>query len=39
MRVNRALLDQNGQRMLSYFWFPARGRYLTNGLELKLYTF
>jgi exosortase D (VPLPA-CTERM-specific) len=38
MRVNRTMLEQNGQRMLSYFWFPARGRYLTNGVELKLYT-
>ncbi len=39
IRVNRAVLEQNGKRMLAYFWFPARGRYLTNGLELKLYTF
>jgi len=38
VRVNRTTLEQNGQRMLSYFWFPARGRYLTNGVELKLYT-
>ena len=38
VRVNRTMLEQNGQRMLSYFWFPARGRYLTNGVELKLYT-
>lgn len=39
IRVNRSLLEQSGQRMMSYFWFPARGRYLTNGVELKLYTF
>lgn len=39
MRVNRALMSQSGQQMLSYFWFPARGRYLTNGVELKIYTF
>lgn len=38
VRVNRTILEQNGQRMLSYFWFPARGRYLVNGVELKLYT-
>ncbi|SFM21722.1 exosortase D, VPLPA-CTERM-specific [Desulfomicrobium norvegicum] len=38
VRVNRTMLEQNGRRMLSYFWFPARGRYLTNGVELKLYT-
>lgn len=38
VRVNRTTLEQNGQRMLSFFWFPARGRYLTNGVELKLYT-
>lgn len=38
VRLNRALLEQNGQRMLAYFWFPARGRRLVNGVELKLYT-
>jgi exosortase D (VPLPA-CTERM-specific) len=38
VRVNRALLEQGGRRMLSYFWFPARGRMLTNGVELKLAT-
>ena len=38
VRVNRAMLEQNGRRMLSYFWFPARGRTLANGVELKLAT-
>ncbi|KAF5057944.1 Transmembrane exosortase [anaerobic digester metagenome] len=38
VRLNRALLEQGGRRMLSYFWFPARGRMLTNGVELKLAT-
>lgn len=38
VRVNRSLLEQSGQRMLAYFWFPARGRFLTNGVELKLHT-
>lgn len=37
-RVNHSLLEQSGQRMLAYFWFPVRGRVLTNGVELKLYT-
>jgi exosortase D (VPLPA-CTERM-specific) len=38
VRLNRAFLEQGGQRMLCYFWFPARGRRLVNGLELKIYT-
>lgn len=39
IRVNRSLLEQGGRRMLAYFWFPVRGAYLTNGVELKLHTF
>ena len=38
VRVNRSLLEQSGQRMLAYFWFPVRGRFLTNGVELKIHT-
>jgi len=37
--VTRALLEKAGERQLAYFWFPARGRVLTNAWELKLYTF
>jgi EpsI family protein len=25
-------------QQISYFWFPARGRILTNAWELKIYT-
>lgn len=39
VRVNRAILEQNGQLMVSYFWFPVRGSHLVNGVELKLHTF
>lgn len=38
VRVNRAVLEQAGRRMVSYFWFSARGRMLTNGVELKFAT-
>lgn len=32
-------MEKSGYRQLSYFWFPARGRILTNAWEMKLYTF
>jgi len=38
MTVNRAFIEKSGQRQFSYFWFPARGRILTNAWELKIYT-
>jgi EpsI family protein len=37
--VNRVVMEQPGARMLSYFWFPQRGRVLTNAVELKIYNF
>lgn len=37
--VNRAMMEKSGHRQLVYFWFPARGRILTNAWEMKLYTF
>jgi EpsI family protein len=37
MRVNRAFIEKDGQRQLTYYWFPQRGRVLTNAFELKLY--
>lgn len=39
LRVNRAVMEKNGVQQVSYFWFPARGRVLTNAWEMKLYTF
>ncbi len=39
MTVNRAFIEKSGQRQVSYFWFPGRGRILTNAWEMKLYNF
>lgn len=37
--VNRAIMEKGGDKRLVYFWFPARGRILTNAWEMKFYTF
>jgi exosortase D (VPLPA-CTERM-specific) len=37
--VNRAVMDNKLQRQLTYFWFPARGRVLTDAYQMKFYTF
>ncbi len=37
--VNRAFMLKSGFRQLSYYWFPQRGRNLTNAYQLKLYVF
>ena len=39
MPVNRAVMERDGLKQVSYFWFPQRGRILTNAYELKLYAF
>lgn len=39
MPVNRALIEKKPFRQLSYYWFPCRGRILTNVYELKIYNF
>jgi EpsI family protein len=39
MRVRRALMEKNGVRQLAYYWFPQRGRILTNMFQLKAYAF
>lgn len=39
MRVNRAYMQKGGTRELTYYWFPQRGRIVTNLFQLKLYTF
>jgi len=39
IKVNRAFMVKPGIRELVYFWFPQRGRNLTNAYELKIYTF
>ena len=37
--VNRVIMTKLDGRMLAYFWFPQRGRILTNIFQLKLYNF
>lgn len=37
--VNRAVMEKGSAKQLSYFWFPARDRVLTNAWELKWYNF
>jgi len=39
MTVRRAFMTNNLNRRLMYYWFPARGRILTNLFQLKFYTF
>jgi exosortase D (VPLPA-CTERM-specific) len=35
--VKRAVMEKDGRQMLAYFWFPARGRILTNAYQMKLF--
>jgi hypothetical protein len=37
--VNRAVMEKGAYQQLSYFWFPMRGRVLTNIWQMKWYTF
>ena len=39
MRVNKAFIEKGAYKQLSYFWFPMRGRVLTNIWQMKWYTF
>jgi EpsI family protein len=39
MRVNRAVMQLDQKRQLSYYWFHQRGRILTNAYQLKIYVF
>jgi exosortase D (VPLPA-CTERM-specific) len=39
MKVNRAFIIKDSTRQLVYYWFPQRGRILTNLYQLKIYTF
>lgn len=39
MPVNRALMRKGDRRQLSFYWFPQRGRILTNAYQLKLFGF
>jgi exosortase D (VPLPA-CTERM-specific) len=39
MPVNRAFMQKGEAKQLSYYWFPMRGRVLTDAYEMKLYNF
>jgi EpsI family protein len=39
MTVNRAFMEKDGSKQLTYYWFPKMGRVLTKLYQLKLYTF
>ncbi len=39
MPVNRAFMQKSGSKQLTYYWFPQRGRVLTNAYQLKIYAF
>lgn len=37
--VNRSLIEKGKLQQVSYYWFPSRGRNLTNAYEMKIYNF
>jgi EpsI family protein len=39
LRVRRAIAENVGERELVYYWFPQRGRILTDLYQLKFYVF
>ena len=39
MPVNRAIIEKKPVQQISYYWFPSRGRILTNAYEMKWYNF
>lgn len=39
IHVNRAVLEKEPVKQISYYWFPFRGRILTNAYEMKVYNF
>jgi EpsI family protein len=39
MPVNRAVMSNAGHKQLSYYWFPMRGRVVTNIWEMKFFNF
>jgi len=39
IRIMRAVMKKADAVQVSYYWFPARGRILTNLYELKFFTF
>jgi exosortase D (VPLPA-CTERM-specific) len=39
IKVNRAVIEKEPIKQISYYWFPFRGRILTNAYEMKIYNF
>ncbi len=39
MPVNRAVIEKGSIRQICYYWFPSRGRILTNAYEMKFFNF
>ena len=39
MPVNRAIMQKGEYKQLTYYWFPMRGRVLTNAYQMKIYNF
>ena len=39
MEVNRAVIHLGRNRQITYYWFPVRGRVLSNAYQLKIYNF
>ncbi len=37
--VNRAVIEKEPVQQISYYWFPFRGRILTNAYQMKFYNF
>lgn len=37
--VNRAVISKGPYRQISYYWFPMRGRMLTNAFQMKWFNF
>ncbi len=37
--VNRAVIEKAPVKQISYYWFPSRGRILTNAYQMKIYNF
>ncbi|SLM28711.1 conserved membrane hypothetical protein [Desulfamplus magnetovallimortis] len=37
--VNRAVISKGPYRQVSYYWFPMRGRILTNAFQMKWFNF
>ncbi len=39
MEVNRAVMQKGNFKQLTYYWFPQRGRNLTNAYQMKFFAF